>query len=125
MDVALAIEELVPAAEYTGSVTSNQEACYDCLVWLDERDKPTWEQIVDAWDTIEERLLWEQVFEERARLFQKHSWRVERHLTQLAAGVPLADSPEKYAELCLYFQELRDLPETYQTPDDVVWPPEP
>jgi hypothetical protein len=52
MDVALGIEALVPAAEYFGSTTANTKKSFDDLNWLDERAKPTWKQIQDAYDAL-------------------------------------------------------------------------
>lgn len=34
-------------------------------------------------------------------------------------------SPEKMAEFAVYRQALRDIPQSYMSPDDVVWPPKP
>jgi len=48
MDVALAIERLVPAAEYRGSVTENTPEQYHALDWVDDRAKPTWPEIEAA-----------------------------------------------------------------------------
>jgi hypothetical protein len=56
MDVALGIEALIPAAEYRGSTTDNTKECFDDLVWLDDRKKPTWKQIQDAYDKLPEEL---------------------------------------------------------------------
>jgi hypothetical protein len=42
MDIALALEALVPGAEYFGSVSENTEAAYNALDWMDERTKPLW-----------------------------------------------------------------------------------
>lgn len=47
-DVALAIEALVPAAEYGGSVTANTEEAYNAIVWKDERPQPTWAEVIAA-----------------------------------------------------------------------------
>ena len=49
IDVALAIEALLPAAEYFGSTTANTKQCFDNLNWQDSRSKPTWKQVQDAW----------------------------------------------------------------------------
>jgi hypothetical protein len=57
MDVALAIESLLPAAEYFGSTTDNTKKCFDDLNWLDERPKPTWKQVQDAWVILEPKLV--------------------------------------------------------------------
>ncbi len=50
MDVALALDELVPAACRGGSLTDNTREQYDALRWEDDRPKPTWEQLVAAWE---------------------------------------------------------------------------
>lgn len=47
MDVALTLEALVPAAKYRGSLTANDKAAFDALVWEDDRAKPTWQEMVD------------------------------------------------------------------------------
>ena len=57
MDVALAIESLLPAAEYFGSTTANTKECFDDLNWLDKRPKPTWKQVQDAWNDLEPKLI--------------------------------------------------------------------
>lgn len=49
MDVALALESLVPAACRGGSLTDNTREQYEALRWEDERAKPTWEELVAAW----------------------------------------------------------------------------
>jgi hypothetical protein len=54
MDIALGIEALLPAAEYFGSVTANTKASFDDLNWLDQRPKPTWKQVQDAYDALPE-----------------------------------------------------------------------
>ena len=54
MDIALAIELLVPGAEYRGSLTEDtvnrhfngdQKAAYESIVWTDERAKPSWPEV--------------------------------------------------------------------------------
>lgn len=49
MDVALALESLVPAACRGGSLTDNTREQYDALRWEDKRAKPTWEELEEAW----------------------------------------------------------------------------
>lgn len=48
VDVALALDGLVPGAIYGGSLTDNSQAAYEALVWGDERAKPEWSEIL-AW----------------------------------------------------------------------------
>lgn len=52
MDVSLTLESLVPAAEYSGSLTKNTESQYNALIWRDERPKPSWSSIVSAWPNL-------------------------------------------------------------------------
>jgi hypothetical protein len=49
MDVAIALEILVPAACRGGSLTDNTRAQYEALRWEDERPKPTWAELESAW----------------------------------------------------------------------------
>lgn len=48
MDIALALDHLVPGANYRGSLTRNIEVAFDALEWLDGRAKPSWAEIVTA-----------------------------------------------------------------------------
>lgn len=57
MDIALAIEALLPAAEYYGSTTANDKDCFDNLDWQDSRPKPTWKQLQDVWVTLEPKIV--------------------------------------------------------------------
>ena len=57
IDVAMGIEALLPAAEYFGSTTDNTKKCFDDLNWIDERPKPTWKQVQDAWNDLEPKLI--------------------------------------------------------------------
>ena len=56
MDIALSIEALLPNAQYYGSTTANTEKTFNELNWQDERPKPTWKQIQDAYDLIPEEI---------------------------------------------------------------------
>lgn len=73
MDIAIAIEGLLPAAKYRGSLTSNTQQAYDALVWLDARTKPTWQELNNYWssdarikktveDSFDMKELWGYVF---------------------------------------------------------------
>ncbi len=53
MDISLAIEKLVPGAEYFGSVTANNQEAYEKLDWKDRRRKPNWKAIVAIWPVVE------------------------------------------------------------------------
>ena len=63
MDIALGIEALVPAAQYFGSTTANTKQSFDDLDWQDERSKPTWKQVQDAYTALPEEIKDPQKFE--------------------------------------------------------------
>lgn len=49
MDIALAVDNILPGAKYFGSVTANTQEAWDAVVWKDSRiDKPTWEELEAA-----------------------------------------------------------------------------
>lgn len=50
IDYLETIDNLLPEAEFTGN--PKDEASYDELVWLDERTKPTHQQLADKWVTL-------------------------------------------------------------------------
>jgi len=56
MDIALGIEALMPAAQYFGSTTANTKEAFDNLDWQDERAKPTWKQVQDAYAALPEEI---------------------------------------------------------------------
>ncbi len=57
MDIATALDALVPAAEYRGSLTANTRAAYNALVWTDVRAKPDWADIVSETGAVSKRSL--------------------------------------------------------------------
>ena len=56
IDVALGIEAILPAPQYFGSVTANTKEAFDNLNWQDEREKPTWKQVQDAYAALPEKI---------------------------------------------------------------------
>lgn len=52
MDIALALEALVPAAIYRGSTSANTQEAYSAIEWEDERQQPTWQEIESKWAEI-------------------------------------------------------------------------
>lgn len=56
IDVALGIEALVPSAQYYGTTIANDKECFDALNWLDDRKKPTWKEIQDAYNALPEKI---------------------------------------------------------------------
>lgn len=86
---------------------------YSGLVWLDETAMPTMSELEAAWPAVESSLIWADVRRERDRLLTACDW------TQVA------DAPVDAAAWAAYRQALRDVPQDYASPDDVVWPTPP
>ena len=90
---------------------NNGDVC-EGLTWLDDNiNKPTKAQI-DSWRSdAEEAYKWDDVREKRDSLLAKSDY-------VMMADYPLEDKDEwaSYREL------LRDIPQTYDDPDDVTYP---
>lgn len=56
MDVALSLGKLIPNAVYSGSLTANTEDVYNNINWQDERAKPSWDDIENAWTELEDAM---------------------------------------------------------------------
>lgn len=59
MDIALAVEQLLYGAKYSGSTVANTRECWDAVTWTDSRrcDKPTWTELELAWEEMQTRSL--------------------------------------------------------------------
>jgi len=75
--------------------------------------KPTKASLEAAWDAVRDDLAWDAVRAERDSLLAACDW------TQVA------DAPVDAAAWATYRQALRDIPQDYASPDDVVWPEAP
>ena len=53
MDIAIAIESLLPSAKYTGVVHLQTPEEYASLNWVDERPKPTWADLETQYNLLE------------------------------------------------------------------------
>ena len=67
IDVALGIEALLPAPQYFGSTTANTKEAFDNLDWRDEREKPTWKEVQDAYAALPEKITNPKKFEAEAK----------------------------------------------------------
>ncbi|MBD6945693.1 tail fiber assembly protein [Vibrio parahaemolyticus] len=64
----------------------------------------------------QEEVLWEQIRINRSVKLKETDW------TQMT-DAPLSD--EQKSQFTFYRKALRDIPQTYDNPDDVVWPVKP
>lgn len=97
-------------ARYLGAVWSLNGDSYDGLDWLDDAPKPTLDELVAAWPEVESERAWAAVRVERDRLLAASDW------TQVA------DAPVDASVWASYRQALRDVPQDFADPAEVVWP---
>lgn len=107
-DYALVLSRQFPGREW--SLNGND---YATLVIHDSGSKPTKKALDDLWPQVKSDLAWEAVRGERHRRLAACDW------TQVA------DAPVDAAAWAAYRQQLRDIPQTFDDPDQVVWPEEP
>jgi len=89
---------------------------YSGLEWLDDTPKPTLGELEAAWPQVESDLAWRPVRRERDRLLAASDW------SQMPDN---ALAPAAIAAWAVYRQALRDVPQDYASPDEVVWPTAP
>ena len=104
MDIALALEKIVPAAQYRGSLTDNTEESYNALIWEDSRQKPTWEEL----QTKELEVLIDSIRLERDKLLGNTDKCMISDFT--IEDEPI--TPEQLIEIKAYRQALKILPKT-------------
>lgn len=84
---------------------------YSGLTWVSETDKPTLEELEDAWVELQPKLGWEPIRLRRDSELTASDW------TQL----PDVSIPNRPAWVA-YRQKLRDVTKDFSTPEDVIWP---
>jgi hypothetical protein len=110
-DYSLTLSALYPDAEW--SLDGDD---YSGLTWLSEGDAPTQTDLDAAWPSVRDDLAWGRVRAERDRLLTACDW------TQVTDAPLTATEKTAWAD---YRQALRDVPQTFDSPDDVVWPEAP
>ena len=110
-DYVAVLTALYPDAEWSLSGDS-----YDGLVWHSEGDAPSQAELDAAWPQVDSDRKWAAVRAERDRLLAASDW------TQMPDNA--LDAPT-IAAWAAYRQELRDVPQTQDDPDSIVWPEAP
>lgn len=108
MDIARILTVNYPDASWSLVGTN-----YDGLTWDGPGSKPTEAALTAAWPAVRDAQAWDRVRVERDRLLAASDW------TQVA------DAPVDSAAWATYRQTLRDIPQDFATPDEVVWPTPP
>ena len=104
-DYAAVLIRNYPGAEW--SLSGND---YSTLLWLSESPAPSQDELDAAWPAVHDAVAWDAIRVERDRLLAASDW------TQVS------DAPVDAAAWASYRQQLRDIPQDFATPDDVVWP---
>jgi len=107
-DLARTLLYLRPGAEW--SLTG---ATLDGLLWLGPGGAPSQAEVDAAMPDALTAAAWDAVRVERGALLAGSDW------TQVA------DAPVDAAAWAVYRQKLRDVPQDFASPDDVVWPEQP
>lgn len=108
MDISAILTANYPGAQW---VLNGDE--YAGLTWLDDSPKPSEDDLLAAWPQVELDRRWAEVRAERDRLLAASDW------TRMD-DAPLSDAER--AAWAVYRQALRDVPQDFATPDEVVWP---
>lgn len=58
----------------------------------------------------------------RDKKIEEIQWRIQRYTEQVSMGAKTTDSEENYKAVLKYVQDLRDVPEQKEFPENVVWP---
>jgi len=95
---------------YPGTSWSLNGDTYDGLDWLDDSQKPSEDELAAVWPEVQSDRAWAQVRAERDTLLAACDW------TQVA------DAPVDAQVWADYRQALRDVPQDFDDPAEVVWP---
>jgi len=104
--------------DYAGRLWGMTDNDYATLVWDDANDIPMPSQadLDAAWPSVRDALAWDAVRAERDRLLAASDW------TQVTDAPLTAGEKTAWQD---YRQTLRDVPQDFDTPDDVTWPETP
>lgn len=86
---------------------------YDGLIWQQDGPMPSEAVLSAAQADADAAMGWREVRAERDRLLAGSDW------TQVA------DAPVDQQAWAVYRQTLRDIPQDFASPDEVVWPEQP
>ena len=107
---------LVLTREYPGREWSLNGDTYDGLTFHDDGPVPSQADLDGLWPSVRDARAWDAIRVERDALLTASDWTV------------LPDAPLTTAQKTAwktYRQTLRDLPQTFATPDGIVWPEQP
>ena len=107
---------LVLTREYPGREWSLNGDDYASLTFHDDGPVPSQADLDGLWPSVRDGVAWDAVRAERDRLLAASDW------SQMPDNA--LDAPT-IAAWAAYRQELRDVPQTQDDPDSIVWPEAP
>lgn len=84
--------------------------------------RQAWDLLNQEWLPLALEIRWAEALIQRNFLLDQIEWRVTRYKTQTDLGHATDDTQAQYTAVLEYMQALRDINETYATPEEVVWP---
>ena len=111
IDYPSVLRNILPGAEWV--ISGND---YDTLEMVDDTPKPSQADLDAAWPQVQEVVAWNAVRRERDRLLAASDW------SQMPDNA--LDAPT-IAGWAAYRQALRDIPQTQDDPNSIVWPEAP
>lgn len=117
-------EALYDVREYDDDVLSGEWLCFTCISHQDRIEQAAAQDCQPAsWSESCE--IGNQIRALRLTMIEQVRWLRERHADEAALNLTTTLSEPEYAALLTYIQALRDLPEEFETPDEVNWPEKP
>jgi len=113
IDIAGSLNVLGSEWKLCGPITTGTEECWDAVIWLDSRNKPSWSELVAAQTEHTSNI---------NRI--KRNYLLSSTDVKALPDYPHADDAARQLWLD-YRQALRDLPDTDGWPSDITWPSEP
>lgn len=95
------------------------------LTLSDGASEEEWSRLLNEYATDASTITWEKIRKKRSELFKETEWIKFRHRDQKEANIQTTLTEEQYQEWLDYWQALRDLPNNFQNPEEVVWPDKP
>ena len=111
-------EELTDAGYVAAGDSPSFDGDTQKVIW----NGTAWEVVELTTEEINTRVekLWEEVRESRDTKIKEIEWRVFRHQSEERVGI--TTHSDNISDLDTYIKQLRDIPQTYTNPNDVVWP---
>jgi hypothetical protein len=107
---------LILQREYADREWSISDDDFNSMTFYDDGPVPTQDELNALWPAVRDAEAWDNIRAERDSLLAASDW------TQMPDSPLNGEQKNAWAD---YRQELRDLPQSFATPDEVVWPEAP